>query len=125
MARTGVRKDGATQLGKYLKKLDLNCKYGNFPMAPRMHDLETRRNLTSNYVSILSYHPVTTRQNCEHGVQLCLGESPEFKCFDLCYTRQHGTTGITRRKYSAPLRTPGCLMKGIMELNSLYVRALH
>ena len=59
--------------------------YGNLPMVPRMHDPDARRNLTGNYVDILSYHPVTTRQTWEHGAQFCLGESPEYKCFDLCY----------------------------------------
>ena len=60
--------------------------YSNFPMAPGMHDLDIRQNLTGNYVDVLSYHPVTTRQTWEHGAWFCLGESPEFKCFDLCYS---------------------------------------
>ena len=54
-------------------------------MVPRMHDPDAHRNLTGNYVDILSYHLVTTRQTWEHGAQFCLGESPEYKCFDLCY----------------------------------------
>ena len=55
-------------------------------MAPRMHDPDTRRNLTGNYLTILSYHPVTTRQTREHGAWFCLGESLEYKHFDLCYS---------------------------------------
>ena len=55
-------------------------------MAPGMHDPDTRRNLTGNYIGILSYHPVTTRQMREHGTQFCLGESPGYKYFDLCYS---------------------------------------
>ena len=55
-------------------------------MAPGMHDPDTRRNLNGNYVSVLSYHLVTTRQTREHGAWFCLGESPGFKYFDLCYS---------------------------------------
>ena len=55
-------------------------------MAPRMHDPDTHQNLTGNHVSTLSYRPVTTRQTREHGAQFCLMESPEYKCFDLCYS---------------------------------------
>ena len=51
-----------------------------------MHDPDTRRNLNGNYVSVLSYHPVTTRQTWEHGAQFCLGENLGFKYFDLCYS---------------------------------------
>ena len=51
-----------------------------------MHDPDTRQNLNGNYVSVLSYHPVTTRQTREHGARFCLGESPGFKYFDLCYS---------------------------------------
>ena len=51
-----------------------------------MHGPDTRRNLNGNYVSVLSYHPVTTRQTWEHGARFCLGESPGFKYFDLCYS---------------------------------------
>ena len=29
---------------------------------------------------------MTIRQNQEHSAQFCLGESPEYKCFDLCYS---------------------------------------
>ena len=60
--------------------------FGNFLMVPRLHDPDTRRNLTGNYLTILSYHPVTTRETREHGARFCLGESPEYKCFDLCYS---------------------------------------
>ena len=55
-------------------------------MVPGMHGLDTRWNLNGNYVSVLSYHPVTTRQTREHGARFCLGESPGFKYFDLCYS---------------------------------------
>ena len=55
-------------------------------MAPRMHDPDTHWNLTGNYVSILPYHPVNTTQTLEHGARFCLGESPGFKYFDLCYS---------------------------------------
>ena len=55
-------------------------------MVPGMHDLDNRWNLTGNYLAILSYHLVTTRQTREHGAQFCLGESPEYKHFDLCYS---------------------------------------
>ena len=55
-------------------------------MAPGMHDPDTHRNLNGNYVSVLSYHLVTTRQTREHGAWLCLGESLGFKYFDLCYS---------------------------------------
>ena len=51
-----------------------------------MHGPDTRWNLNGNYVSVLSYHPVTTRQTREHGARFCLGESPGFKYFDLCYS---------------------------------------
>ena len=55
-------------------------------MAPGTHGLDACQTLPSCYVSILAYHPVTIRQNREHGAQFCLGESPEFKQFDLCYS---------------------------------------
>ena len=55
-------------------------------MVPGMHDPDTRRNLTGNYLTVLSYHPVTTRQTWEHSARFCLGESLEYKCFDLCYS---------------------------------------
>ena len=55
-------------------------------MAPGMHDLDTCRNLTGNYLTVLSYHSVTTRQTREHSARFCLGESPEYKHFDLCYS---------------------------------------
>ena len=55
-------------------------------MVPGMHDPDTHRNLNGNYVSVLSYHPVTTRQTKEHSAQFCLGEGPGFKYFDLCYS---------------------------------------
>ena len=37
-------------------------------------------------MNISEYHPVTVRQSLGHGAQFCLGESPEYKCFDLCYS---------------------------------------
>ena len=55
-------------------------------MVPGMHDPDIHQNLNGNYVSVLFYHPVTTRQTREHGAQICLGESPGFKYFDLCYS---------------------------------------
>ena len=55
-------------------------------MAPGMHDPDTHRNLTGNYVGILSYHLVTTRQTWEHGARFHLGESLGYKYFDLCYS---------------------------------------
>ena len=55
-------------------------------MVPRMHDPDTCQNLTGNYLTVLSYHPVTTKQTREHGAWFCLGESPEYKRFDLCYS---------------------------------------
>ena len=97
---------------------------GNFPMAPRMHDPDTCRNLTGNHLIILSYYLVTTRQTQEHGALFCLGESPEFKCFDLLkpwstwstavsrdYMKQHGTTRITRLKCLVQVMIPECLTK--------------
>ena len=55
-------------------------------MVPGMHDLDSRRNLTGNHFSVLSYHPVTTRQTWENSARFCLGESPEYKRFYLCYS---------------------------------------
>ena len=55
-------------------------------MVPGMHDLDTRRNLTGNHLTVSSYHPVITRQTREHGAWFCLMETPEFKCFHLCYS---------------------------------------
>ena len=55
-------------------------------MAPGMHDPDTHRNLTSNHLTVLSYHLVTTGQTREYGARFCLGESPEYKHFDLCYS---------------------------------------
>ena len=73
-------------------------------MVPGMHVLETRRNLTGNHLTILSYHQITTRQTLEHGAQFFLGESPEFKHFDLCYsfkTLVHVEYGSLRRLHEA------------------------
>ena len=69
-----------------------------------MHGPDTRRNLNGNYVSVLSYHPVTTRQTREHGARFCLGESPGFKYFDLCYSFKalvHQEYGSVRRLHDA------------------------
>ena len=55
-------------------------------MVPGQHALDAHRNLTGNYTSILAYHLITVRQNWEHGAPFCLGESPEYKQFDLCYS---------------------------------------
>ena len=66
-------------------------------MVPRMHGPDTRRSLNSNYVSVLSYHPVTTRQTWEHAARFCLGESPGFKYFDLCYSFK----ALVRQEYGS------------------------
>ena len=44
-------------------------------MVPGMHDPDTHRNLTGNHLTVLSYHPVTTRQTREHGAHFCLGRA--------------------------------------------------
>ena len=66
--------------------MEQNCKYIEFWMVPGQHALDAHRNLTGNYATILSYHPITIRQNREHGAPFCLGESLEYKQFDLCYS---------------------------------------
>ena len=73
-------------------------------MAPGMHDPDTHWNLTGNYLTVLSYHLVTTRQTREQGTRFCLGESPEYKCFDLCYsfkTLVHVEYGSLQRLHKA------------------------
>ena len=55
-------------------------------MAPMAHGQTTCRNLTSDYFSILQYHPIMARQSPGPGAQFCLGENPEYKSFDLCYS---------------------------------------
>ena len=55
-------------------------------MAPVAHRHSIHRNLTSDYLSILQYHPITARQIPGSSVWFCLGESPELKCSDLCYS---------------------------------------
>ena len=54
-------------------------------MVPGQHAPDAYRNLTSNYNFSCS-HPVSIRQNRDHGATFCLGENPDFKCFDLCYS---------------------------------------
>ena len=54
-------------------------------MAPGQHAPDAHRNLTSNYIFNCS-HPISIRQNRDHGAPLCLGENPDFKRFDLCYS---------------------------------------
>ena len=51
-----------------------------------MHGPDTRWNLNGNYISVMSYHPATTRQTQEYGAWFCLGEIPGFKYFDLYYS---------------------------------------
>ena len=55
-------------------------------MVPRQHAPDAHRNLTGNYNFNYSYHPITVRQNWENGAPFCLGENPDFKQFDLCYS---------------------------------------
>ena len=52
----------------------------------KWHPESACRNLTGEYFSISEYHPVTIRQWWGHSAQFCLGKSPEYKCFDLCYS---------------------------------------
>ena len=51
-------------------------------MAPGQHAPEPSGNSNFNF----SYHPITIRQNRENGAPFCLGENPDFKPFDLCYS---------------------------------------
>ena len=55
-------------------------------MAPGQHALDAHQNLTGNYNFNYCYHPITIRQNRENGAPFCLGENPDFKPFDLCYS---------------------------------------
>ena len=55
-------------------------------MAPGQHAPDAHRNLTGNYNSNYFYQPITVRQNRENGAPFCLGENPDFKPFDLCYS---------------------------------------
>ena len=54
-------------------------------MAPGQHAPDAHRNLTGNYNFNCS-HPISIRQNWDHGAPFCLGENPDFKHFDLCYS---------------------------------------
>ena len=54
-------------------------------MAPGQHAPDAHRNLTGNYNFNCS-HPISIRQNWDHGAPFCLGESPDSKLFDLCYS---------------------------------------
>ena len=54
-------------------------------MAPRQHAPDAHRNLTSNYNFNCS-HPISIRQNWDHVAPFCLGENPDSKRFDLCYS---------------------------------------
>ena len=54
-------------------------------MAPRQHALDAHQNLTGNYNFNCS-HPISIRQNQDHGAPFCLGENPDFKHFDLRYS---------------------------------------
>ena len=55
-------------------------------MAPGQHAPDAHQNLTGNYNFNYSYHPITIRLNWENGAPFCLGENPDFKQFDLCYS---------------------------------------
>ena len=55
-------------------------------MAPGQHAPDAHWNITSNYNFSYCYHPITVRQNQENGAPFCLGENPDFKPFDLCYS---------------------------------------
>ena len=44
------------------------------------------QNLTGNYNFNYLFYPITIRQNRENGALFCLGEDPDFKPFDLCYS---------------------------------------
>ena len=54
-------------------------------MAPRQHALDAHWNLTGNY-DFNCFHPISIRQNWENGAPFCLGENPDYKHFDLCYS---------------------------------------
>ena len=54
-------------------------------MAPGQHALDAHWNLTSNY-NFNRSHPISMRQNWDHGAPFCLGENPDSKRFDLCYS---------------------------------------
>ena len=54
-------------------------------MAHGQHAPDAHRNLTGNYNFNCS-HPVSIRQNRDHGAPFCLGENLDFKHFDLCYS---------------------------------------
>ena len=108
-------------------------------MAPGIHDPDTRRNLTGNYLTILSYHLVTTRQTWEHGAQFCLEESPEYKSFDLCYsfkTLIHAEYGSLQNLHKAAWNYwnnqakvfgtgPDVIRQGIVKPHHFYVWLLH
>ena len=55
-------------------------------MAPGQHAPDAHQNLTGNYDFNCSYHPISIRQNRENSAPFCLGENPNYKCFDLCYS---------------------------------------
>ena len=55
-------------------------------MAPGQHAPDAHRNLTGNYNFNYFCYPITVRQNRENGALFCLGENPDFKPFDLCYS---------------------------------------
>ena len=54
-------------------------------MVPRQLAPDAHRNLTGNY-DFNCFHPISIRQNWENGAPFCLGESPDYKHFDLCYS---------------------------------------
>ena len=65
-------------------------------MAPGQHAPDAHRNLTGNYNFNYFCHPITVRQNRENGAPFCLGENPDFKPFDLCYSLK----ALVRVEYS-------------------------
>ena len=54
-------------------------------MVPRQHAPDAHWNLTDNY-DFNCFHPISLRHNWENGAPFCLGENPDYKCFDLCYS---------------------------------------
>ena len=54
-------------------------------MASGQHAPDAHQNLTGNYNFSCS-HPISIRQNRDHSAPFCLGENPDSKHFDLCYS---------------------------------------
>ena len=84
--KIGVRTGTATRSRKSPITSELNCKYQKLSrMVPGQHAPDAHRNLTSKYNFSCS-HPISIWQNQDHGAPFCLGENPDFKRFDLCYS---------------------------------------